>query len=165
MLLKQCIMTQGRILLTKQGFNGLDSKLQYMIERRVVVLQEKEVAKEKGDLSENGDYQEALNEQNLLDIEIRKYKSILGTAEVIDVANMTGDKVTFGATVTMLDMETDNEICYQIVSEYESDLESGLLSITSPIGRQTINKAVGDIIQVDTPRGSKTYKIILIEFK
>ena len=159
--------SENRVLMTQQGFDEMNEKLDNMVERRVLVLEEKERAREKGDLSENAEYQEARNEQNLLDIEIAKYKSILGTALVVDVRAQaqSGKKiVSFGATVTMVDIMTDQEIRYKIVSEYESDLERGLLSINSPIGRQTIKKSVDDLVQVETPKGTKTYKIIAVEY-
>lgn len=121
-------------------------------------------ARAHGDLSENAEYHAAKEEQGMNESTIQMLESNLARAEVIDVTTLSGDKVIFGATVELVDEDTDEEVTYQIVGEAEADVKSGKISITSPIARALINKQVEDSAEVITPGGGKTYEILNISF-
>ncbi|MEM7426400.1 MAG: transcription elongation factor GreA [Pseudomonadota bacterium] len=121
-------------------------------------------AREHGDLSENAEYHAAKEQQGLNEARIAELEDILSRADVIDVSQLSGDTVKFGATVQLVDEDTDEEAKYQIVGEQEADVKSGRISITSPIARALIGKSVGDSVEVNTPGGGKSYEILKIAF-
>ncbi|MCJ8324475.1 MAG: transcription elongation factor GreA [Rhizobiales bacterium] len=121
-------------------------------------------ARAHGDLSENAEYHAAKEEQGMNESTIQMLESNLALAEVIDVTALSGDRVIFGATVELVDEDTEEEVTYQIVGEAEADVKSGKISITSPIARALINKKVEDSAEVNTPGGGKTYEILNISF-
>ena len=121
-------------------------------------------ARAHGDLSENAEYHAAKEEQGMNESTIQMLESNLALAEVIDVTALSGDRVIFGATVELVDEDTEEEVTYQIVCEAEADVKSGKISITSPIARALINKKVEDSAEVNTPGGGKTYEILNISF-
>jgi transcription elongation factor GreA len=122
-------------------------------------------ARSHGDLSENAEYDAAKEAQGLLEMKISKLENIIANAEVIDPAKMSGSKVYFGATVEIVDCKTDEEKTYQIVNEYEANIELGKISNTSPIARGLIGKEEGDVVKVTTPGGIKEYEILKVVYK
>lgn len=121
-------------------------------------------ARKHGDLSENAEYHAAKEEQGMNEATIQMLESNLAMAEIIDVSKLSGDKIIFGATVGLVDEDTDEEVTYQIVGEAEADVKQGKISISSPIARALINKKVEDSAEVNTPGGGKVYEILSIAF-
>jgi transcription elongation factor GreA len=121
-------------------------------------------ARAHGDLSENAEYHAAKEQQGMNEARVAELEDRLSRAEVIDVTRLSGDTVTFGATVRLIDEDTDGEVTYRIVGEYEADLRQGKISITSPIARALIGKVVGDSVEVSTPGGGKSYEIVGIAY-
>ena len=122
-------------------------------------------AREHGDLSENAEYHAAKEQQGLNEARIAELEDILSRADVIDVSQLSGSNVKFGAHVTLVDEDTDEEAVYQIVGEQEADVKEGRISITSPIARALIGKTVGDSVEVNTPGGGKSYEILKVKFR
>ncbi len=122
-------------------------------------------AREHGDLSENAEYHAAKEQQGLNEARIAELEDMLSRADVIDVSQLSGSNVKFGAHVTLVDEDTDEESVYQIVGEQEADVKEGRISITSPIARALIGKTVGDSVEVNTPGGGKSYEILKVKFR
>jgi transcription elongation factor GreA len=122
-------------------------------------------AKAQGDLSENAEYTSAKEEQGLIEARIADLESKISLAEVIIPSEIISDKVQFGATVTLVDSDTDEEKTYSIVGDYESDISQGKLSIFSPLANALLGKSKGDEVEVQTPRGTKYYSIEIISYK
>ena len=121
------------------------------------------VAREHGDLSENAEYHAAREKQSFIEGRISELEDVTSRAEVIDAAKLSGDKVTFGTTVGLVDEDTDEESSYHIVGPYETDLTKQMISTSSPIARAVVGKGVGDSVEVQTPGGIKTYEILSID--
>ncbi|MGH1404549.1 MAG: transcription elongation factor GreA [Alphaproteobacteria bacterium] len=154
------------IPVTKQGFETLSQELsQLKTVARPEVIQAIAEAREHGDLSENAEYHAAREQQSFIEGRIQELEAVTGRAQVIDPASLSGDTVKFGATVTIVDEETDEEETYQIVGDYESDMDKGKLSISAPVARALIGKSDGDSVTVRTPKGTRDYEIISVEFK
>lgn len=153
-----------KILLTRAGYDALDAELKQLksVERPTVIRAIAE-AREHGDLSENAEYHAAREKQSFVEGRVKELEGTLGLAEVIDTKKLSGT-VKFGATVTLVDEDTDEERTYQIVGEPEADLERGLLNIKSPIARAMIGKDEGDSVEVKAPGGSRSYEIISIRY-
>ncbi len=124
-----------------------------------------EIARGHGDLSENADYDAAKEEQGMIEARIKELEVKTALAEIIDPATLSGDKIVFGATVTIEDVESGAQKTYMIVGEDESDVKAGLISIAAPVARALIGKHVGDEVQVKTPAGLREYEITNLEFK
>ena len=122
-------------------------------------------ARSHGDLSENAEYSAARERQSFIEGRILELEDKLSRADVIDPAKMTGNVIKFGATVRVVDEETDKEQTFQIVGEYEADIEQGLLALTAPLPRALIGKTVGDSVEVAAPKGNKAYEVLAVEFK
>ena len=122
-------------------------------------------AREHGDLSENAEYHAAKERQGWIEGSIADIEDKLSRAQVIDVSKLSGDQVKFGATVTVIDEDTEDQSRYQIVGEHEADVKAGRISVSSPIARALISKAVGDTVEVNTPGGVKAYEIAKVEWK
>jgi len=152
--------------MTAAGYNRLQEELKHLksVERPNVIKAIAE-AREHGDLSENAEYTAARERQSFIEGRVAELEDKISRAEVIDPAKLSGNTVKFGATVTLADEDTDEEITYQIVGQDESDIKNGLLSIQAPLARALINKAVGDSVEVSTPGGSKLYEIVTVAFK
>ena len=131
---------------------------------RIAVIKAISEARALGDLSENAEYHAARERQGFIEGRIAELEAKLSLAEVIDVAKLKGDIVRFGASVKLIDEETEEESIYQIVGVDESDIKKGFLSISAPLARSLIGKKTGDSVEVHTPGGSKTYEIISVEF-
>ena len=151
--------------MTGDGFRRLEAELKNLksIERPSVIRALTE-ARAHGDLSENAEYIAAKERQGFIESRVFDIEDKLRRADVIDVTLLSGDTVKFGATVVLADEDTDAESTYQIVGTDEADIKHGLLSITSPLARALIGKAAGDSVDVDTPRGLKSYEIIKMAF-
>jgi len=122
-------------------------------------------ARAHGDLSENAEYHAAKDQQGWIEARVAELEDKVSRAEVIDVSKLSGDTVKFGAFVTLLDEDSDEESVYQIVGEFEADVKKGKISVTSPIARAIIGKRKGDSVEVMTPGGGKSYEIIRIRYK
>lgn len=131
---------------------------------RPKIVREIEEARAHGNLSENAEYKFAKEKQSHIEGRIQQVEDWLARAEVIDVSRLSGDKVLFGATVTLEDVETARQVRYRIVGEIEADLKKGLISVTSPIARSLIGKEVGDTVTVQAPGGAREYEILDVQF-
>ncbi len=153
-----------KIPLTAKGFQKLDAELrQLKSEDRPAVIRAIAEAREHGDLSENAEYHAAREQQSHIEGRIKELEAIIGLADVIDVPRLSGS-VKFGATVEIVDEDTDEEKTYQIVGEPEADIEAGLLNLKSPLARALIGKEEGDSVEVRTPGGAKSYEILSIKY-
>lgn len=155
-----------KIPMTKLGFEKLEEELKTLktIERPAVVKAIAE-AREHGDLSENAEYTAAREKQSFIEGRIQELEHKISHADVIDVSRLEGKDIKFGATVTLIDDETEEEVVYQIVGEDESDIKAGLLSISSPLARALIGKTLQDVVEVNTPKGGKSYEIVRVAFR
>jgi transcription elongation factor GreA len=154
-----------RVPMTKSGLTRLKDELKRLktIERPKIV---KEIAEARahGDLSENAEYHAAKEKQSHVEGRLMQVEHWIASAEVIDVTKHAGDRVIFGATVTLEDSDSGDEVRYRIVGELEADLKQGKISVTSPIARALIGRVEGDTVSVRTPGGAREYEIQLIEF-
>mgnify|MGYP003334539301 CR=1 FL=1 len=155
-----------KVPMTTAGFKALEEELRHrQQEERPRIIQAIAEARSHGDLSENAEYHAAKESQSLNEGRIAELEDKLSRAEVIDVSKLSGNTVKFGATVTLIDEDTEEEKSYQIVGESEADVKLGKVSITSPLARALISKKVGDTVEVNTPGGGKSYEITAIAFK
>ncbi|MDO6590854.1 transcription elongation factor GreA [Loktanella sp. D2R18] len=154
-----------KIPLTRAGFDKLDAELKHLktVERPAIIRAIAE-AREHGDLSENAEYHSAKEKQSFIEGRVKELEGVISLADVIDVAKLTGT-IKFGASVALVDEETDEEKTYQIVGEYEADIENGKLNMQSPLSRALIGKEEGDSVEVRTPGGVRSYEILSITFK
>ena len=151
--------------MTAAGYAALEAELRRLTAvERPRIIQAISEARSHGDLSENAEYHAAKEQQGLNEARIAEIEEKLGRAEIIDLSKVSGDTVKFGATVTLLDEDTEEERSYQIVGEMESDVKAGRISIGSPVARALIGKRVGDSVEVATPRGARSYEIIGLRF-
>jgi transcription elongation factor GreA len=153
-----------KIPMTRRGFTALDSELKTLksIERPAVIRAIAE-AREHGDLSENAEYHAAREKQSFVEGRIKELEGLLSLADVIDPTRLSGS-VKFGATVVLIDEDSEEKKTYQIVGEQEADIEHGLLNIRSPLARALIGKDEGDSVDVRTPGGTKSYEIVSIRY-
>jgi len=155
-----------RVPMTKQGAEALRAELAYLKgEKRHKIISNIEEARAHGDLSENAEYHAAKEDQGMNESRVKNLEDRLARAQVIDPATITSERIVFGATVSMVDCETEKEVVYQIVGEDEADIESGKISITSPIARALIGKEEGDAAIVNAPSGEREYEIQAIIYK
>jgi transcription elongation factor GreA len=155
-----------KVPMTATGFQRLQEELKHLKgSERPAIIRAIAEAREHGDLSENAEYHAARERQSFIEGQIGEIEDKISRAEVIDASKLSGNTVKFGATVTLVDEDTDEEATYQLVGEFEADINAGRLSITSPLARALIAKTVGDHIEVTTPGGSKAYEILKIEFR
>lgn len=153
-----------KVPFTPDGLETLKAELNHLknAERQAVIRAIAE-AREHGDLSENAEYHAARERQSFIEGRIKELEDVTSRAEVIDLSKLTGQTVTFGARVVVVDEETDEESTYHIVGPYEANLEEGRISTSSPIAKALIGKTVGDQAEVQTPRGPHPYEILAIE--
>ena len=151
--------------MTAEGYTALDEELKRLktVERPEVIGAISE-ARSHGDLSENAEYHAAKDRQGWIEGRIAEIEDRLARAQVIDVSKLSGAQVKFGATVTVFDEDTEEEGRYQIVGEHEADVKQGRISVTSPLSRAMIGKEVGDVVEVNTPGGVKSYEILKLEW-
>lgn len=154
-----------KIPITKQGYHQLEIEHKHlkMVERPKVIEAIAE-ARSHGDLKENAEYHAAREKQSFIEGRIQELENIIAHAEIIHVEKSSGKKIIFGATVELVDENTDEEKTYQIVSEYEADLKAGKISNTSPIARALIGREEGDSVKVQTPGGVKSYEVLKVKF-
>jgi len=154
-----------KVPMTASGYSRLQEELKHLksVERPAVIRAIAE-AREHGDLSENAEYQAARERQSFIEGRVIELEDRISRAEVIDVSALSGDSVKFGATVKLADEDTDEEATYQIVGQDESDIKAGRLSVTAPLARGLIGKTVGEVVEVTTPNGSKSYEVMDIRF-
>lgn len=155
-----------KIPMTATGLARLEKELKQLknVERPAVIEAIAE-AREHGDLKENAEYHAAKEKQSFIEGRLKELEAVISRAEVIDVKALSGDTVKFGATITVVDEETDDEITYQIVGEYEADINQNLISLTAPIGRALIGKKQGSSVEVTTPKGTRFYEVLKVEYK
>ena len=153
-----------KIPLTKAGFDALNAELKQLksVERPEIIAAISE-ARAHGDLSENAEYHSAKEKQSFIEGRIKELEGAIGLAEVIDPSKLSGS-VKFGAHVVLVDEETDEEKTFQIVGEYEADIENGKLNIKSPLARALIGKSEGDTVEVRTPGGQRSYEVLSITY-
>src|SRR3712207_2448937 len=155
-----------KVPITHSGFSALEQELRERQQvQRPRIIQAIADARALGDLSENAEYHAAKEAQAMNEGRILELESLISRAEIIDISKLSGDRVKFGATVKLVDEDTEEEKTYQIVGEPEADVRSGRVSITSPIGRALIGKTVGDTVEVTTPGGGKSYEIVGVLFR
>ena len=151
--------------MTVEGYQALDEELKRLktVERPAVIGAIAE-ARSHGDLSENAEYHAAKERQGWIEGQIADIEDKMARAQVIDVSKLSGKQVKFGATVTVVDEDTEEDARYQIVGEHEADVKAGRLSVTSPLARGMIGKEVGDVVEINTPGGVKSYEILKLEW-
>jgi transcription elongation factor GreA len=155
-----------KIPMTAEGYTTLESELKHcqQVERPRIVQQISD-ARTHGDLSENAEYHAAKESQSLNEGRIAELEDKLARAEVIDVSKLSGDTITFGATVTLVDEDTEKKAVWQLVGEPEADAKKGKISITSPLARALVGKKKGAQIEVNAPGGAKAYEVMKVEWK
>jgi transcription elongation factor GreA len=153
-----------KIPMTPAGHAALESELKQLksVERPAIIKAIAE-AREHGDLSENAEYHSAREKQSFIEGRIKEIEGVLGRADVIDPSKLSGP-IKFGAKVTLVDEDTDEEKTWQIVGEYEANIENGLLNVKSPIARALIGKEEGDSVEVRTPGGERSYEVVSIDY-
>jgi transcription elongation factor GreA len=155
----------NKVPMTANGFNRLKDELRWrQQEERPRIIEAISEARSHGDLSENAEYHSAKEAQSHNEGRIAELEDFIARAEVIDVSKLSGEKVKFGATVVLVDEDTEEERTYQIVGDQEADVKSGLISISSPIARALIGKEVGEAIEVNAPGGARGYEIVEVRF-
>lgn len=155
-----------KLPMTSRGLNRLQEELKTLKSvERPQVIRALEEARAHGDLSENAEYHAAKERQAFIEGRVAELEDKIARAEVIDVSKLSGSIVRFGATVTLVDEDTDEKVTYQIVGADEGDIAKGLLSITAPLARALIGKTKGDSVEVSTPGGSKAYEITRVVYK
>ena len=155
-----------KVPMTKLCYERLEEELKRRknVERPAIV-KAIATAREHGDLSENAEYTSAREQQSFNEGRIQELEGKISRAEIIDVSALSGNTVKFGATVSLIDADSEEEVTYQIVGEDEADIKAGLLSVTSPLARALINKTIGDTVEVVTPKGGKSYEVTKIEYR
>jgi len=151
--------------MTVAGYKSLDDELKRLksVERPAVIAAISE-ARAHGDLSENAEYHAAKERQGWIEGQIAEIEDKISRAQVIDVSKLSGNQIKFGATVTVIDEDTEEEGRYQVVGDHEADVKSGKISLSSPLSRAMIGKEVGDVVEVITPGGVKAYEITKVEW-
>jgi transcription elongation factor GreA len=155
----------ARVPMTGRGYQSLMEELKRLkgVERPKIV-REIEEARGHGDLSENAEFHAAKERQSLLDVQIREIEDRLARAQVIEISKLSGDKVVFGATVSLADGDTGDKVVYQIVGDHEAEPKNGKISISSPVARALIGKSEGDEVQVHTPTGVRSFEILSVAY-
>ena len=155
-----------RVPVTTRGYARWTEQLKHLKEvERPENVKDIERAREHGDISEHAEYHAAKEKQGMLMAHMRVLEDKISRAQVVDPSTLSSDKIMFGATVTLLDLDNDDEVIYQIVGEDEADLKEGRISITSPLARGLVGRQVEDAVEVTTPRGSREYEVLAIDYK
>ncbi len=154
-----------KIPMTAEGLTRLEEELRHLKNTaRPEVIRAIAEAREHGDLSENAEYHAARDRQSFIEGRVGELEEKISRAEVIDVKKLSGKTVMFGATVTLIDEDSEEKLTYQIVGEDEADVKQGRLAVTAPLSRAIIGKKVGDVVEVVTPKGEKAYEIARVKF-
>ena len=155
----------NKIPMTANGYDNLQKELKKLLnEDRPNIIEAIAEARSHGDLSENAEYQYAKEQQSLIEGKIVDLESAVSRAEVIDVKSLEGDDIKFGATVEIEDDDTGESVTYQIAGEYESDIKNHKLSVNSPLAKGLINKAIHDVVEINSPKGQKSYTIKSVKY-
>jgi transcription elongation factor GreA len=155
-----------KLPMTAAGYTALEQELKHRQQvERPRIIQQITDARTHGDLSENAEYPAAKESQSINEGRIAELEYMLARAEVIDVSKLSGDTIKFGATVTLIDEDTDKKAVWQIVGEPEADAKKGLISVTSPLARALVNRKKGDTVEVVTPGGARAYEIKKVEWR
>ena len=155
----------NKIPMTAEGYTKLQDELKKLTsEDRPKIIEAISEARSHGDLSENAEYQYAKEQQSLIEGKIADLESAISRAEVIDVRSLDGKDIKFGATVKFEDDYSGEVVTYQIVGEYESDIKNNKLSVSSPLARGLINKSVEDVVEINSPKGQKSYTIKSVKY-
>jgi transcription elongation factor GreA len=159
-------MDMDKVPMTAEGFAALEAEIRHLksVERPRIIKQIAE-ARTHGDLSENAEYHAAKDQQGITEARVADLEDKLSRAEIIDTSKLKGDQVMFGATVTLIDEDTDEKAKYRIVGEIEADVKQGRISITSPLARALLGKRKKDVVEVSTPGGGKSYQVVKVEYK
>ena len=154
-----------RFPISKEGMNKLEIELNNLrfVERPNIIKSISE-ARAHGDLSENAEYHAAKEKQGFIEAKISELENKISRAEIIDISQVQGDQVKYGASVRLLDEDDEKEIAYKLVSEYESDISKGMISITSPLAKALIGKKVSESLEFNTPKGTRYYKILSVDY-
>jgi transcription elongation factor GreA len=154
-----------KVPVTRQGYDALNAELKTLKEEtRPAVIKAIAEAREHGDLSENAEYHAAREKQSFTEGRIKELEGIISRSDVIDPAKMSGATIKFGATVEIVDEDTDEEKTYQIVGEPEADIDNGKLNMRSPLARGLIGKEEGDSVEINTPGGGRSYEILSVKY-
>jgi len=152
--------------MTAEGYTSLEAEIKNLkTAERPRIIKLIAEARSHGDLSENAEYHAAKELQGITEARIADLEDKLSRADIIDVSKLKGDQVMFGATVTLIDEDTEDKVKYRIVGEVEGNVKEGKISITSPIARALLGKRKKDVVEVSTPGGGKSYEIVKVEFK
>jgi len=155
----------NKIPMTASGYENLQIELKKLLnEDRPNIIAAIAEARSHGDLSENAEYQYAKEQQSLIEGKIADLESAISRVEIIDVKSITGDEIKFGATIEIEDSDSGELSKYQIVGEFESDIKNNKLSVSSPLARGLINKSVDDVVEINSPKGAKSYTIISVKY-
>ena len=156
----------NKVPMTEAGYKNLQVELKKLVntERPAIIAAIAE-ARGYGDLSENAEYQYAKEQQSLIETKISELENTIVQAEIIDISKLSGKEIMFGATVKIKDNETGEQSTYQIVGEYESDIENKKISINSPMARGLIGKSKNDVVEINSPKGIKYYTVISVKFQ
>ncbi len=155
-----------RMPITPNGLAKMKNELNHLkSNERPNIVKEIEVARAHGDLSENAEYQYAKDQQGLIEARIRELEDKIGRAEVIDPSKLSGERVMFGATVTLFDLETEEERTVTIVGAEESNPQTGFISVDSAIARAVIGRIQGDEVRVKAPKGTRVLEIVEVEYR
>ena len=156
----------NKVPMTVTGYKNLQNELNKLInQERPAIITAITEARSHGDLSENAEYQYAKEQQSLIEGKISELEDSIAKAEIIDVSKLQGQEIMFGATVKIKDEETSEQSTYQIVGEYESDIENKKLSINSPLARGLIGKTKNDVVEINSPKGIKLYTVMSVKFQ
>jgi transcription elongation factor GreA len=154
-----------KVPMTAAGHAAMMDEIKHLKSvERPRIIRAIEEARSHGDLSENAEYHAAKDQQGWTEARVAELEDKISRAEVIDISKLSGDTVKFGARVTLVDEDTEDEAVYQIVGEFEADVKKGMISVTSPIARAIIGKRSGDSVEVSTPGGGKSYEIVKVRF-
>ena len=155
-----------KIPMTAAGYAVLEAELKHCQQvERPRIIQQITDARSHGDLSENAEYHAAKEQQSINEGRIAEIEDKLARAEVIDVSKLSGDTIKFGATVTLIDEDTEKKVVWQLVGEPEADAKKGKISITSPLARALVGKKKGSNVEVVAPGGAKAYEVVKVEWR
>ena len=156
----------NKVPMTEAGYKNLQDELKKLVSKeRPAIIAAITEARGHGDLSENAEYQYAKEQQSLIESKISELENTIVQAEIIDISKLSGKEIKFGATVKIKDNETGEQSTYQIVGEYESDIENKKISINSPMARGLIGKSENDVVEINSPKGIKFYNVISVKFQ
>lgn len=151
---------------TKNGHIALEAELKDLKSvQRPAVIEAIAVAREHGDLKENAEYHAAREQQSFVEGRIQELEAVISKAQIIDPSTLSGKTIKFGATIALVDEDTDEEVTYQIVGDYEANTDEGKIAISAPIARGLIGKSEGDTVNIRTPKGQKSYEVLDVKYQ